>query len=117
MTELLHPLWSPGTEPLKIGDSLFRGTSSKFVRHDKLLSHEGERIYFSEGDEDAEGYACIVAEDHGGEPILIEVELTEELVKLLKPGMEGLGEWYIETKELPIPIKKLHHAKCLARDD
>lgn len=112
MIELLHPLWKPGIEPLKAGDSLFRGTSSRFVRHDKLLSHGTKRIYFSEGDEDAEGYACIIAEERGGKPLLVEVELTEDLAKLLKPGMEGIGEWYIEAKELPIAIKKLHHAKC-----
>ncbi len=112
MVKLLHPLWKLGTEPLKTGDSLFRGTSSKFVRHDKLLSHDGKRIYFSEGDEDAEGYACIIAEGRGGKPLLVEIELTEDLAKFLKPGMEGLGEWYIEVKELPIEIKSLHHAKC-----
>lgn len=42
----------------------------------------------------------------------VEVKLTEELAKLLEPGAEVFGEWYIRAKELPIAIKKLHHAKC-----
>jgi len=123
---LLHPLWSPGTTPLVPGkDSLFRGTTSKFVKPGKLLSHKEKgcsilgtedydgrypdcvtRIYFSEGDEDAEGYASIISEHHGGNPILVEVELTEELASRLKPGLEGLGEWYVEAEELTIPFKK-----------
>jgi len=103
---LLHPLWSPGTTPLVPGkDSLFRGTTSKFVKPGKLLSHEGKRVYFSEGDEDAEGYASIISEHHGGTPILVEVELTDELASRLKPGLEGLGEWYVEAEELTIPFK------------
>jgi hypothetical protein len=108
---LMHPLWDQ-TDPIEIGETLFRGTTSRFVRHNKLLTHEHDRIYFSEGEEDAEGYACIGADWYGGEPVLAEVELTQDLADRLKPGMEGLGEWFVEAVEVPVKIKKLHHPKC-----
>lgn len=109
--ELLHPLWDKGVEPLQIGDTLFRGTSSKFVTHDKVVSHgktslptKMRRVYFSEGEEDAAGYACMASQEYGGKPILLEVELTQELAMKLKPGGEGMGEWYVEVPELSVNI-------------
>ena len=121
-----HPLWNsnPEDEPqlrIKVGDTLYRGTSSAYTSKSGAKSHQWpssynilkgpRRIYLSEGAEDAAGYGEIAAETVGGKPMLCEVTLTEELFRALKPGYEGSGEWYVEAEALPkraalcIPLK------------
>jgi hypothetical protein len=112
-----HPLWDPENprteddiQAITVGgEPLFRGTSSEFVDEDGLHphplgahgGHQEVRIYMSEGAEDAEGYSCIAAEEHGGVPLLCAVKVTEELFNALKPGYEGLGEWYVDWDKIP----------------
>ena len=56
------------------------------------------KLYMSEGEEDAAGYGPIIAEEEGGQPVLAKIVLDEQLFKELKPGYEGLGEWYVERE-------------------
>jgi hypothetical protein len=112
-----HPLWNttPEEEPelrIKPGDVLFRGTTTAYTDggvkvHEWRSASNPEwmagprRIYMSEGAEDAAGYGSIAAEDSGGQPVLCEIVLDEELFRQLKPGYEGKGEWYVERESIP----------------
>ena len=112
-----HPLWSKDDPRTKDdvqaitvgGEPLFRGTSSEFIDKKGIYphppgahgEHQENRIYMSEGAEDAEGYSCIAAEQHGGVPLFCTVTVTERLFKALRPGYEGLGEWYVDWDKIP----------------
>ena len=108
-----HPLWSstPEDSPelaIRPGDVLFRGTTTKFLRGGALFAHpepkdglETARMYLSEGEEDAAGYAWILRDEVGGRPILCEIILDAELFADLRPGYEGLGEWYVKRAVIP----------------
>lgn len=112
-----HPLWNEGEDDfddpelrVKPGDKLYRGSSTAAMKGKKLVAHprggHKGRLYWSEGPEDAAGYASIAVEIAGGEPVLCEVTLTKELFRELKPGFEGLGEWYMERSEIPLKYVK-----------
>ena len=107
-----HPLWmhqqeSPEEYAVKPGDYLWRGTTTRFITPQGLLAHplppprREPRLYMSEGEEDAAGYAPIIAEQEGGQPALAKIILDQQLFKELKPGFEGLGEWYVEREFIP----------------
>lgn len=113
-----HPNWpnDSDVEPelaVRVGDRLYRGSSDIFTR-DGARAHVGaaiydqpewmrgqRRIYMSEGAEDAAGYADLTVEQTGGEPVLCEITITPELFAKLRPGYEGLGEWFVEMDEIP----------------
>jgi len=121
-----HPLWDEEPsidDPQAIvvgGEPLFRGTTSKFVDSKELRPHPTEplkekfsitpapvpRIYMSEGKEDALGYGCSMAESEGGIPLVCAVSIDQELFSRLKPGLEGLGEWYVEGESIPRRLVK-----------
>lgn len=113
-TYKIHPLWTHDDEALQIrvGDKLYRGTSSKFTKGG-IRGHVGagiyersrfgtqRRIYMSEDPEDAAGYGPITAEEVGGWPMLCEIEVTPELFAAMRPGYEGPGEWFVDAEAIP----------------
>ena len=82
---------------------LYRGTSTKFVHGTELVNHPwkgkrasyGSLMYFSERVEWAELYACLTAESYGGDPLIIRIEVSPELKKVLYQGRVEEDEFYI----------------------
>lgn len=111
----LHPAWidKPGRE-IRLGSKLFRGTSSVHLTEEGLFAHAPwkwkrptPRIYLSEGEEDAASYAPLEVEWSGGEPVLCEITLDEDLFRELRPGDEAEGEWYVERDFI-----RREHVRC-----
>ena len=99
----VHPLWDRPEPTLRIGagDKLYRGTTTNLIVESIRAVPSATRIYFSEGEEDAGGYAFIHQELYGGKPVVVELKLSRKLFRALKPGLEGFGEWYFERNFVP----------------
>ncbi len=99
----VHPLWDQPEPTLRIraGDMFYRGTTTSLVGESVRAAPRATRIYFSESEEDAAGYAFIHQELYGGKPVLVELKLSRKLFRALKPGLEGVGEWYFERNFVP----------------